>query len=281
MDFFVRYLSGIFFPVLIFILAVPGICLPGTASLRGSTPLLMSPTTLMQKTRQNQAVFMVDTRLKNEFVRFKIPGSLNIPASLIKTKAFLKTKPVVLIHTGVAHTALLALAEDLNTQGFDAFVLGGGIAAWIQKGGPMVGNPFSIRQVNEINPRTLFAGQAKENWLIMDFSAKPPKPHPIPRAIAIETPGPDNENQKSVTSVINKQPLNQPWAIILLNETGQDYNTLKQRFPAQLRHKIFTLSGGMNAYNQFLARHRLAARPKSQRTRTTGECEPCSKKTIQ
>nr|WP_319393629.1 rhodanese-like domain-containing protein [uncultured Desulfobacter sp.] len=276
-----RHLIRMLFPVLVFILVVPGICLPGTPAQGESSSLLIPATTLMQKTRQNPVVFMVDTRLKTEFKRFKIPGSLNIPASLIKTKAFLKTKPVVLIHTGVAHTELLCLAKDLNAKGFDACVLEGGIAAWIQKGGAMVGNPFSIRQVNEISPGTLFAGQANENWLILDFSAQPPQPHPIPKAITIKTAGPDGNNQDMVGTVLNAHPLNQPGAIIILNETGQDYNILKQRFPAQLRHKIFTLTGGMDAYNQFLSRHRLAVTPKSQRTKTTGECEPCSKKNIQ
>lgn len=281
MDYPMRNLIRMFFSIFIFTLAVPGICLPGTAVQGKSPSLLMPPTTLMQKTRQNPVVFMVDTRLKTEFIRFKIPGSLNIPESLIKTKAFLKTKPVALIDMGVAHADLINLAKDLNTKGFDACVLDGGIAAWIQKGGAMVGNPFSIRQANEINPRILFAGQASENWLILDFSAQPPQPHPISKAIPIKTAGPDGNNQDMVGAVLNAHPLNQPGAIIILNETGQNYNILKQRFPVRLRHKIFTLTGGLDAYNRFLSRHRLAVTPKAQRTKTTGECEPCSKKNIQ
>ncbi len=265
----------------VIILCLPGISIPGRQVEGRTVSLLTPPTTLMQQIRQSQAVFMVDTRLQNEFTQFKIPGSLNIPAALIKTKAFLKTRPVVLIDKGVAHTDLLFLAKALNTKGFTVSVLEGGLAAWRQKGGALVGNPFSIRQMNEINARTLFAGQAKEEWLIMDFSVNPLKPHPVPKAVTIKSPGPDGKQQNFVQSFLNSHEITGTSAIIIFNETGQDYDALKQQFPAPVRHKVFTLSGGLAAYGKFLTSHRLATRSKIQRTKTAGECEPCSKKTTQ
>ncbi len=241
----------------------------------------MPVTTLIQQVRQNKSPFLVDIRPKKEYSQFKIPGSLNIPASLIKTKTFLKTGPMVLIHQGVAHTDLIVLAKDLSKKGFKASVLEGGLAAWKHKQGPIVGNPFSIRQMNTITPKALFAGQSKEDWLVMDFSEKPGKTHQIPQAVAIKPVNPVEKKEDPIVPALRSHKLKETSAIIIFNETGQNYEDIKERFPKPFRHKIYTLTGGQSAYDKFMTSHLLANRSKSQRTKTSGQCEPCSKKTAQ
>jgi rhodanese-related sulfurtransferase len=88
-----------------------------------------SPQQLVQMINHEKAN-IIDVREKADFRSGKIVGSKNIPAAeLIKRVSELdKSKPVVLVCSNGQQTAKLAL--QLKEQGFNAYSLSGGIAAW-------------------------------------------------------------------------------------------------------------------------------------------------------
>ena len=255
------------------IISMPAFCAPEKK--RPNVRLLIPATTLMQKINQAAPVFMVDIRPARAFNRFKIPGSLNVKAPLIKTKAFLKTRPVVLVHQGFAHRELSALAENLNTKGFNVSVLQGGLAAWKHKGGTLVGNPFSFNTVNTISNRAFYAGRTSEDWLIMDIGSRPSKEKTIPAAIPLASGKSKNDVSARVSRILASRKLSETASIIIFNESGSNYAGITELFPVHYRHRVFGLTGGSNAYQDLQTIQMLANRPKSERTREVGSCEPC------
>ena len=256
----------------------------GTPNTRpaGPDPALLTPAAaLMQMRKKKAQVFLVDIRPKKEFSAFKIPGSLNIPAALIKTKAFLKTGRVILVHQGVSHNVPAGIARDLNTKGFNASVLLGGLASWQHKGGELVGNPFALKTLNTVSCRTFFSGMHHEDWIVINLSQTPSLQSIIPMAIVPETNKSTPPDSVSLASLPALQQLKDTTSIIIADDTGRDYARIIQQLPAPYRHKAFGLTGGIPAFQNFLTTHMLANRPKAQRTVETGDCDPCKKRQAQ
>ncbi len=261
---------------LAFFLALSGAAFCTPATKQPAAAALVTPvTTLMQKINQADKLFMVDIRPAKEFSQFKIPGSLNVKASLIKTKAFLKTRPVILIHQGFDHRELISKAKALNTKGFNVSVLQGGIAAWKQKGGTLVGNPFSFKSVNTISPRKFFAGKTREDWLIIDVGSRASKQKAIPEAIALSSGKSKNDISTRLNHILTSKKMSETTSIIIFNESGSNYAGTMEQFPIHYRHKVFGLTDGSNAYQDLQTTQMLANRPKSERTKEIGNCEPC------
>ena len=261
---------------LIFFLSIsmPAFCAPEKK--QPGTRLLTPVTTLMQKLNQGDHIFLVDIRPAKEFSQFKIPGSLNVKAPLIKTKAFLKTRPIVLIHQGFANREMAAVAKGLNTRDFSVSVLQGGLAAWTHKGGQLVGNPFSFKTVHTISAREFFAGSTREDWVILNLSPQPSDKKAVPAAIPLAMEKSEDNVSSRIGQILSTKQMSDTTSIIIFNESGSDYTEISGRFPVHYRDRVFGLTGGLNAYQDFHNTRMLANRPKSERIRETGDCAPCT-----
>ena len=60
----------------------------------------ISVESVLQKSKEKQEIILVDGRKSDAFEKFRIPGSINIPLYAVKTKAFLRTKLLVLVNEG-------------------------------------------------------------------------------------------------------------------------------------------------------------------------------------
>lgn len=238
--------------------------------------LMIAPTTMMQKIQQKQGLFLIDIRHEKQFNTFKIPGSMNMPLSFIKTKPFLKTKPIILIHQSIAYSEMVQLVKELNDTGFQVKILQGGLAAWKHKGGTLVGDPFAQQELNKISAKTVFMEKDHEEWIILNTCQNPSEIQKkmIPKAIHTPKKIPD-----MVQAIFTNQPSNTPLTtVIIFNETGKDYDIYEKQINPTFGHKVFYLQGGLEEYQQFLNSNQLANKPKSQRTKEIGHCEPCKKK---
>lgn len=141
---------------------------------------------VMQRLQEQQDLFLVDVREERQFVQVRIPGSLNIPLFAVKTKAFLKTKPVVLIDEGYRPHHLEETCVQLTQAGFEAHFLFGGLNAWRAWSAkfnlpPLQGDVFAQKALNTMPPRALFAERGGEYWLLIDVSASEgTQPQPLP-----------------------------------------------------------------------------------------------------
>lgn len=246
---------------------------------------MIPATTMMQKIKQEKHIFLVDIRHEAQFSKFKIPGSINIPLSFIKTKPFLKTKPIVIIHEGFGYSQIIQEATPLKEKGFDIKILEGGLVAWKHIGGAIVGDPFTQKDLNKMPARAFFMEKDYEEWIILNACRNPSETQKkiIPKAIHTPEKIPDIVQAIFTNKPLSKQkitvPRNTPLAaVIIFNETGKDYDKLEKEINKTFAHKVFFLEGGIEAYQTFLNYQRLANKPISQRTKEIGHCEPCKKK---
>ncbi len=236
--------------------------------------LMISPTTVMQKIRQKERLFLVDIRHEKEFNTFKIPGSINIPLSFIKTKSFLKSNPIILVHKSIAYSELSGQVKDLQKKGFNIKIMQGGLWAWKHKGGKLVGNHFSYQDLNQISAKTFFMEKNHEEWVILNACSKPSpaQKQMAPKALYVQAFGKLPDMVRSVFSKRNS-PLQ---TIVIFNETG-NYTQFEEKISNAYGNRVFYLKGGIKAYREFLNYQALANKPKQERIQKAGHCEPCNK----
>ncbi|MFH0725597.1 MAG: rhodanese-like domain-containing protein [Pseudomonadota bacterium] len=266
--------------------------------------LMVSPAAVIQKLAGKERMILVDIRTPENFNKFKIPGAVNIPLSFLKTKSFLRTAPVVLVNEGYSYGETAAEVALLKEKGVDVKILEGGLRAWKQKGGPIVGDPFAQKDLNKMPAQVFFQEKNLVNWLVVDMGEKrsDESEEIIPRRVQLS---PDEKNQKlpGLIQALNtgttalkayhqsfKSPdgadlesLVQNTAllfVLILNEKGEGYDLLENSIPEMHREKIFFLEGGLDAYRRFVALHRLATRPKRERVKITGECKSCDEERL-
>jgi hypothetical protein len=91
--------------------------------------------------------------LSADYQLYRIPGSLNIPLSFIKTKGFLADKSVVLINNGFKRKPLNNEIDRLKLIGFsDVLILAGGMTGWRRADGRVEGNFEAAQQSNLVTP---------------------------------------------------------------------------------------------------------------------------------
>ncbi len=193
----------------------------------------------------NRAAFLIDVRDKKAFQNFNIPGSLNIPPHLLKTKTFLKSKHLILVNEGHSYKKLEKMASTL-TDFKKVSILDGGLIQWSKQIGS--GNQ---RHLNKITPAQFFVERDYEHWLIVNVSDNP-QPQTLNLPI---TP--------HFVTKLKQQTKSSPY-ILITSAQGDNYPKIE----ALLRHtdlmNTFYLIGGTQAYQQFrqtamsVARNQLA-----------------------
>lgn len=259
----------------------------------------------MQKLEQKEKIFLVDVRNDKDFNKFKIPNSINIPLSFIKTKPFLKSHSVVLVHEGHSYTELEKETETLNQNGFDIKILEGGLWAWKHKGGAIVGDPFSQQDLNKISARAFFQEKDYDNWVVIDASSAPSGKTEklLPKAIRLS----GSENSPKVNELVRSLFLdwkklkkyqkglkipkgidlvkaaktNPLLFVVVTTETGSEYAALENEIDKACRDRVFYLAGGLEAYEEFLNFKLLANRPRNERVKTTEGCDECEKENLE
>jgi len=82
--------------------------------------LAISVESVLKKLREKQDIILVDVRKKSEFEKFRIPGSISVPLFAVKTKTFLKAKPLVLVNEGYGYRQVEQEVAHLRDSGFRA-----------------------------------------------------------------------------------------------------------------------------------------------------------------
>jgi rhodanese-related sulfurtransferase len=241
--------------------------------------LSISADALLHKVKQNQPITLVDLRFPKEFDKARIRGSINLPLYAIKTKAFLKSVPFVLIEDGYRNRFLESLCRTLQNEGFKASFLMGGLNAWKQRGGPIEEDIFSPKTLNRISPQAFYQEKNDEEWIIVDASATHtplsmslfPHAHHIP---FIDHPAP------AVSAVKNraepgKAGLSYPF--LIFNEDGNQYDRMQKIIEKAGILNVFYLQGGLGGYEAFLKHLVQSRRPRDERRKTSRQCGTCRK----
>lgn len=237
----------------------------------------ISAESLKQK-QKREGIILIDVRNSKEFKKFRIPGSLNIPIFSIKTKTFLKSKPIVLLNEGYGYSRLEKECRNLRDNGFTVSIIAGGLNYWREMGGSVEGDPFAQKELNIIPPRIFFIEKDYENWRMIDISQKEnPESHRlIPPGINI--PLFDNEDSfvSELKKLIGKQKSSPVLSILIFNKDGKQYEKLKALIKRKgIQENIFYLAGGLEGYKRFLYKRTLMGNKKSSLKQSVKGCRRC------
>ena len=250
-----------------------------TSKLKKRNPAFaISVESVLQKVREQQEIILIDVRKGDEFEKFRIPGSINIPLFAIKTKVFLESKFLVLISEGYNYSQLERECEHLRKSGFRVSLLKGGLYYWKQKGAPIKGDPFAQKDLNRVPPAIFFTEKDYEDWLMIDISTSKDSEARslVPRSISI----PYSNDAEMLISEFQKalakhKKYKQRISLLIFNEKGEQYNRIEKLVQKTRFRNVFFLKGGIEAYKRFLEQQATLRQAKDNPRKTVKKCATC------
>lgn len=244
-----------------------------TSPFSSKVQYLVPQAVVLQK-QTNKTLMLIDSRRPERYQQVHIPGSLNIPAYALKTKAYLKSRALVLVAADDGDSALEKIAQGLLASNFNSVsILVGGLNAWRQKGLPLVGTVAARMALREITPAAYY--QAKANtWLVID----------IRESAAAKLTFTGNVNRigyradkdgffKKLSTVIAQQ--SDPVSILIVDENGQGFAELDRRLASIDAANIYFLAGGVQAYHKFQRYQQALKQGKQRSALRQREALPC------
>jgi rhodanese-related sulfurtransferase len=234
---------------------------------------LVSTESVLSKIKQKQKIVFVDVRNPTEFETVRIPGSINIALHFIKTKAFLKLKPIVLVNAGYQDSQMEKECKCLRNKGFNAAILTGGILSWHRKGGRLKGDLFALNGYNKISPRIFFQEKDYVNQMVLDVSKEHTQISKQLIPYATHMPFFSNLNLGGLRAVaVNKGDIKY---FLIFNENGEHYEKIEEILQKEGLENTFYLKGGLNAYERYLQHLVLSRQPIESRIKRIDKCRNC------
>ncbi len=238
---------------------------------------IISVDEVLEAQSKKQEVILIDIRKNEDFENLWIPGSVNIPLYLIKTKTFLKDKFLVLINEGYSCTQLEQEVNRLKDFGFSkVFILNGGLNAWRQAGAVLSGDPFMAKKLAYITPKILFLERHYENWIVIDSSSSDSTNSNfyIPEAVHIPYSNDKGGFLKKIQNNIRKASTNKfATSVAIFNDNGQGYEDLDRLIHEAGIKNVFYMEGGLEGYKVFLQRQALMRQPQKVKTEACQSCQ--------
>jgi rhodanese-related sulfurtransferase len=234
---------------------------------------LVSAESVLQKIKRKQKIILVDIRNPGEFERISIPGSINIALHFIKTKAFLKLEPLVLINEGYQDSQMEKECKHLRNKGFNAAILTGGILSWQRKGGRLQGDLLALNDYNKISPRIFCREKDSANQMVLDASKEHTKASKQLIPYATHIPFSNNPNFGDLlAAALSKADINY---LLIFNENGDHYEKIEKTLQKKGLENTFYLKGGLNAYKRYLQHLVLSRQPRNSRIKRIDKCRNC------
>ncbi len=202
-------------------------------------------------------VVIVDVRKREDFSRYRIRGSLNVPGYAIKTKRFLRPKPIVLVNEGRNHRELKRICNELTANGFtEVKILQGGLHAWRTQVGPLDGDRLGQRDLSIMEPRDLFAARDERRWLVVNVS-----PEPVAAidgfSDMVAIPGSLGSERfvKHLLLAVSQRAATTGAAsgVLIMDTAGEQFETFISRVDEGSLTGVFYLRGGASGYRAYLA----------------------------
>lgn len=233
--------------------------------------LAVTATELIRKTKQNRKVILVDIRSPEEFERLRIPGAINVALYAVKTKAYLKAQPFVLVGAGFEWRDLASECHLLQQSGFKPSALFGGLVAWQSQGGPLEGDRLLVATYREISAYLFFHEKDYKDIKVFDVSPKPLSPAKklIHGTVHVE-------NIERLVKFAKQNALTYR-TLVLFNERGEQYEKFNAALKTAGITNAFYLKGGLSGYRNFLENTALSWRSRAERVVTLGGCGTCGR----
>lgn len=231
--------------------SLPNALLPGNRL--PQTDCYLPPQEATAQFRRHTA-YLIDVRASAAFEQYRIPGALNIPAYAIKTKPFLKTRPLILADAGYPSRILETLCQELRQQAFKVTILDGGLNAWRRQIAPLTGDPLAQDRLSVVSPAAYFTERDDARWQIVDVSAEPlPMLAALSGSAAVSATldAPAFSQRLQQIAAQRQNTLGAAPYLLLINANG-DYDRIKALLRDDLVPNVYYLQDGLNGYDAYL-----------------------------
>ena len=195
-------------------------------------------------------MYMIDVRDQQKYNLIKIPASINMPLHTIKTKTFLKNKPIVLINSGFAYKRLISECQILSQKGFQSVhILKGGLNAWYRSGNRIDSNAFSLDDIFSITPVALYEDIEYKDIIIYEIHEKEITGQSIiPNAVCMMYHKNMADDLIQEISKLESEPL----YIVVACDNARWHKEIEKGLRESIKSPFFFLKGGLRNYETFI-----------------------------
>ena len=237
----------------------------------------ISVASVLKKLKEQAGVTLIDVRNSKQHEEFRIPGSLNIPLFAVKTKSFLKSKPLILINEGYVYSQLERECKNLRAAGYQAWILTGGLNCWRYAGGNLDGDLFAQKDLNKIPPRVFFEEKNYDDWIIIDTcdSKKTEARHLFPGSISVQYSGNSKSFISKIKVITSRYRGNSTPYVLIFDDNGRMYENIEKSVTKIGIKNVFYLKGGLEEYKTFLRKQVALQNPGKHSTKNLKKCASC------
>lgn len=241
----------------------------GSPTIARGGACMLSRTELAQW-RSASDLIIVDTRSAADFRRVRIAGSINLPAGALRTKAYLKDKPLLLVGRTGRGIELEPICEELREAGFARVgVIEGGLSYWAHQGGALTGG--GRREVDRLSPADLAREASADGWLLIDVSPPSPAPSPKLRRSNASSGEPGKEAEplvilrlpfekgKQFRTDVEAAIANhggEATFVLLTNRDGKNYDRIARELEPLAIDHLYFLTDGLDGYRRYKEQQR-------------------------
>ncbi len=191
--------------------------------------------------RDPGSVLLVDVRSAERFEGVRIPGAIQIPLYAVKTKGFLRGRPVVLVDEGHGSHPLDEECRKLREAGFSALSLWyGGLNAWRRRGGSLEGSA----PVDRVPPIALHDISYSTDWLVVTVGGA--ATNGLEGVVALSfDPAKPEDFASALNAAIKDRP--QVGSVLIATDKGEDYPAIAG-LAGRINAFVFFLDGGWAAW---------------------------------
>ncbi|MGD9613704.1 MAG: DUF1573 domain-containing protein [Kiritimatiellia bacterium] len=185
----------------------------------------------------------VDVRSADAYAQVRMPGSLQTPLHAVKTKGFLRGRPVVLVDDGHGSRALEEECRKLRQSGFSNLSIWyGGLNAWRRRGGPLEG--AGALAVDRVPPAALHDIVDAADWLVVAVGDGMTNGPDGSVAIPFDVAQPE-EFTAALEAALEARP--QVASVLIATMNGEDLGSLAAA-AGKANAFVFFLHGGWTAW---------------------------------
>jgi rhodanese-related sulfurtransferase len=163
---------------------------------------------------------LIDVRPASEYGSFRIGGALNMGVAETRSKAYLRSKRLVLVGDGKGERELYAACAALKRDGFKQVrTLRGGIASWVADERPVIGRAPSPDRLIRLSAAELWRESQFDGNVVLVAENREPMLADLPFAAALGLPS--VETVRAALEERRKRLKNAPLAsVVLIADAG-------------------------------------------------------------
>jgi len=207
---------------------------------------------VLQAGKVREGTTVVDVRDVQRFDASHIPGALNIPLHLVKTKSFLRAGRIVLVDEGWGSARLERECARLADAGFGSVrILAGGMNIWPRRGGPLAGTRVVTAGPARISPAEFVEARGDPAWVIVNTeSGERDFGYWLPRHVTIPFEDGTEVLAAELKGLIGRH--RGFCRLLVIDARGAQYDAMAPALQTISEAGVFCLDGGLAAFREYL-----------------------------